>query len=200
MVDYGVGNVGSIIRMAESAGMRVNASADWRDIKKAKKLILPGVGNFGHAMGVLRAGNLDREIVALSDNQNVPLLGICLGMQLLGNRSEESSLTGLGIIDAEVVQLTVAKTKGRPVPHMGWNVVEARENNDLIDTGAPSPRFYFAHSYVVVPKDPRIALATAVYGSTLCVAIQDKNVYGVQFHPEKSHRFGRTLFERFSRL
>ena len=127
-------------------------------------------------------------------------MGICLGMQLLCRNSEEGSAAGLGLIDASVRKLRSETDQSFKVPHMGWNIVRTARPNLILPEGLEEQRFYFVHSYKVVPSDPAVTIGTANYGGEFCVAFQKKNIFGVQFHPEKSHRFGMALMKRFVEL
>lgn len=199
IADYGVGNLGSIANMLKKVGAPAVVSSDRAVLAEADKLILPGVGSFDHAMRELDRSGL---IPTLTDRvrAGTPLLGVCLGMQLLGRGSEEGRLPGLGWIDADVVRFReVVDERGSPlrVPHMGWNVLSpVREHPLLADLGA-EPRFYFVHSFHVVPDDGE-AIGTADYGGPFVAAIARDNVMGVQFHPEKSLRFGMRLLRNFA--
>jgi glutamine amidotransferase len=203
VVDYGMGNVGSIANMLRKVGADAQVSSQARAIETADKLILPGVGAFDAAMqrindaDGLRA-SLDRRVVA----DRVPVLGICLGMQLLTTRSEEGELPGLGWIAARTVSFRGRIDPLLKCPHMGWNVVTPHTPSGLtagFDT-LSEPRFYFVHSYYIECEDRDAAILRTSYGVSYDSAIQCNNIYGVQFHPEKSHRFGMKLLENFARL
>ncbi len=200
IVDYGVGNIGSVIKMANSVGLQVESSSKWRELEQAKKLILPGIGHFGHAMKSLEESGLLGVVHDLARNKEIPILGICLGMQLLSSYSEESGSGGLGLINASVVKLESILPAGLPVPHMGWNTIRPIRQNPLFHEADRPERFYFAHSYVVNPDHADLTIAVSSYGVELCAAVQQGNIFGVQFHPEKSHRFGQKLLENFGKL
>ena len=201
IVDYGIGNLGSIANMFKKVGAAATISSDVTVIGDAEKIVLPGVGSFDRAMRELNASGLIPTLDA-KVHAGTPLLGVCLGMQLLARGSEEGALPGLGWIDASVVHFRPPGSNGArtglKVPHMGWNVLEpAREHPLLADLGE-EPRFYFVHSYHFVPDDPSTALGLVDYGGPFVAAIARDNILGVQFHPEKSHRFGMQLLRNFA--
>jgi len=202
VVDYGMGNVGSIANMLRKVGAEALISPRAQDIERAGKLILPGVGAFDAAMERINAsglrGVLDRRVLA----DKVPVLGICLGMQLLTRSSEEGELAGLGWIAARTLAFRGRIDPHLKSPHMGWNLVQLHSPSPLTAgfTALPEPRFYFVHSYFVECADPAAAIMRTHYGVTYDSAIHQGNIYGVQFHPEKSHRFGMTLLENFAKL
>tara|TARA_Y100000389_G_scaffold202606_1_gene248386 strand:- start:1011 stop:1616 length:606 start_codon:yes stop_codon:yes gene_type:complete len=198
ILDYGLGNLGSIKNMFEYIGIEAEIKNDLDSIKRAKKIILPGVGKFDAAMQRINQSGL-RDILdykALEDR--VPILGICLGMQLLTKKSEEGSLMGLGWIDATVKKFE--PNSNLKVPHMGWNLVEPSSSNNLVNKLKHDSRFYFVHSYYVQTTKTENSLLKTYYGHKFDSGIVSKNIYGVQFHPEKSHSFGMKLFEQFAKL
>jgi len=194
VVDYDMGNVGSIVNMLKKIGHAATLSADPDVIRAADKLILPGVGSFDAGMENIRKRGL---VDVLNDKvvaQRTPVLGICLGMQLLGERSQEGDAAGLGWIPSESVKLASDTLR---VPHMGWNEI-APTSHWLFEGEPADMRFYFVHSYHVVCKDPQHRIATATYGIELTAAVARDHIVGVQFHPEKSHRFGMQLLRNFA--
>ena len=202
VVDYGMGNVGSIANMLKRVGADALVSSQAHDIERAEKLILPGVGAFDSAMERINGSGLraalDRRVVA----DKVPVLGICLGMQLLTHTSEEGELPGLGWIAARTVAFRGRVDPRLKSPHMGWNLVVLHTPSPLttgLDT-LVEPRFYFVHSYFIECDDSNVGILRTTYGVTYDSAIQRGNIYGVQFHPEKSHRFGMRLLENFAKL
>jgi len=202
VVDYGMGNVGSIANMLRKVGADAVVSSQARDLETADKLILPGVGAFDAAMARINTSGLratlDRRVLA----DKIPALGICLGMQLLTQSSEEGELPGLGWVAARTLAFRGRIDARLKSPHMGWNLVTCHTASALT-TGFDSvvePRFYFVHSYFVECVDSKVGILRTTYGVTYESAIQRGNIYGVQFHPEKSHRFGMKLLENFARL
>lgn len=198
LVDYGMGNLGSIKNMLKKAGFDSLISSSADDINRADKLVLPGVGSFDNGMEHLRklglADILSDKVVA----QKTPILGICLGMQLFSKQSEEGVLPGLGWIDAETVRFRFDGQAAMKVPHMGWNAVTPVKDNPLIDLEADrEARFYFVHSYHVECRDPDDVIATTRYGYDFTSVVRHGNIFGVQFHPEKSHKFGLRLLRNF---
>jgi glutamine amidotransferase len=201
VVDNGVGNLGSILNMLKRIGAKAVISSDTRDILAASKLILPGVGAFDRGMQLLR----ELDLVGVLDQQvrgaGVPMLGICLGMQLLARRSAEGGAHGLGWLDAEVVRFDpnrAANVGALKVPHMGWNEVSVRSGDDPIFRGFDtSPRFYFVHSYHMVCQNQDDVIGVTHHGYEFPAAVRNGSVWGVQFHPEKSHRFGMRLLTNF---
>ncbi len=198
VIDYGVGNVGSIRKMLRKGGWDVTVSADPELIDRATGLILPGVGAFDDAMGRLRATGLIGLIERRVLEQEVPLLGICLGMQMLGRRSDEGTSEGLGWIDAETVALP--DRPGLRVPHIGWNAVTPDNGCPLFDETTADDRFYFLHSFQIRCHDPQLVVARSEYGGQFACAVQRGNIHGVQFHPEKSHGAGLRLLSSFARV
>lgn len=197
IVDYGVGNIASLVNMFEHVGAIVHLSRDPAEIARSEKLILPGVGSFAHAMSVLRAHALDDALRVAAANGG-RLLGVCLGMQLLARRSEEGDAEGLGLIQGDVIRIEPS-SKTIKVPNMGWREVRPARPSWMFDS-AENERFYFAHSYYMRCDDPMDAAATIDYDGERIVAVARGNVSGVQFHPEKSHRFGMRLIDAYSRL
>lgn len=197
IVDCGLGNLGALENMLKKAGGAAQVTADPRALENAAKLVLPGVGAFDRGVERLRASGFWEPILAFA-GAGKPVLGVCLGSQLLGESSEEGSARGLGLIRARSVRLP-AEVGGRrlKVPHMGWNDVRALREAPLLCGLEAEARFYFAHSYRLVCDDADDVAAVADYGGELPVYVRRGAVQGVQFHPEKSHRFGLTLFRNF---
>ena len=199
LVDTTTGNVGSVVNMCRRLGVDPVTSDDPIVIANAKKLILPGVGAFDAGMASLRRFGL-AEVLKLRVNEGVPLLGICLGMQLLFDSSEEGSDAGLGLIPGTVKRLPAESPGGPvPIPHMGWSRLEKARLHGLTEGIGEEARFYFVHSYAVVPEEDKDIIGTSIYGSKFVSAIARDNVLGVQFHPEKSHRYGKALLGNFLR-
>lgn len=199
IVDYGVGNVGSVQNMLRKVGAKSRISGKQADIEDADKLILPGVGHFSHGMSKLR----DTGLIPILEEQvlkkNKPILGICLGMQMMTRGSEESDTPGLGWIEAFTHRFP--DTPGLRIPHMGWNTVRSGPSAQLFNRDElDAERFYFVHSYFVRADRAEHIAASCLYGIDFVAAFQVGNLYGVQFHPEKSHLFGMELFRRFAAL
>lgn len=197
VLDYGAGNVGSVIRMIERAGGAARRIGSAQEVLAAGKLVLPGVGAFGYGMGQLASRGLVPALNAAAREARIPILGVCLGMQLMCRSSEEGGVAGLGWIDAEVRRFPAPEATGLRVPHMGWNTLRVVRANPLLSMGGDEQRFYFVHSYRVTCRDPADPIALAHYGDDFVAAFARGNLLGVQFHPEKSHRFGLELMRRF---
>lgn len=197
VLDYGIGNVGSVIRMIEHVGGKAQCVSTPDGILSAKKLVIPGVGAFGNAMAELTRRKLIPPLDAVALQKHIPILGICLGMQLMCLNSEEGELSGLGWIDAEVRRFPKSEISGLRVPHMGWNTLNVIRDNPLISMDCNEHRFYFVHSYKVHCNNSDDPIALTQYGEQFVAAFQRDNLFGVQFHPEKSHRFGMSLMKRF---
>jgi glutamine amidotransferase len=202
IVDYGMGNLGSISNMLKKIGAASQVSSDAAAIGSAEKLILPGVGAFDAAMQRIDASGLRPTLERRVLEDKVPVLGICLGMQLLAESSEEGTRPGLGWIRAEVLDFRGRVPPALKVPHMGWNVVVPTRPCALTQGLAEmvEPRFYFVHSYFMRCRDPGDGILRTHYGLDFDSAVHRGNIYGVQFHPEKSHRFGMTLLHSFASL
>lgn len=200
IVNYGMGNLGSIANMLKKIGAEASISSDPTVIAKAEKLILPGVGAFDHGMASLAQCGL---LPALNESvlqRKVPIMGLCLGMQLLGSTSEEGKAAGLGWIDAETVKFRFGpEQKNMKVPHMGWNRVQIVDRPSPFKGMLPATRFYFVHSYHMVCANPADVLTMTDYGINFVSGVMRENIIGVQFHPEKSHRFGMELFRNFAK-
>lgn len=195
IIDYGMGNVGSIRNMLKAVGRESIVTRAPDELRAASHLILPGVGHFDLGMKNLHASGVVPLLNELALEKHVPFLGICLGMQLMGKRSEEGSEPGLGWMDAECVRFDGAS--GLRVPHMGWNTVRPLRASPLLHELDAEPRYYFVHSYRVRCADRADALLESHYGVDFDAAFERGNLHGVQFHPEKSHRFGMALLRNF---
>ena len=200
ILDCGVGNFLSIARMITIVGGKCYFGHSQADIDKAKKIIIPGVGSFDNGIKMIKSALIFDKIKNKINSKDVIVLGICLGMQLLCRSSEEGSLPGLGVIAADNKKIEISNDKKLKIPHVGWNIVTPVRPNKLIYDTKEQQRFYFVHSYKVVPDDPNIVIGKTHYGNEFCSAFQKDNIYGVQFHPEKSHRFGLELIKRFVQL
>lgn len=201
VVDYGMGNLGSIANMLKKVGAKAMVSSDISVIESADKLILPGVGAFDNGMKNLSDLGLVPILSAKVIRDETPILGLCLGMQLFTQRSEEGNLPGLGWIEAETIRFKFDKDQpGLKIPHMGWNSIKIKRLSRIFDDMYEEPRFYFVHSYYVVCKNDRDVLATTCYGYEFASAVMRDNIVGTQFHPEKSHKFGMKLLKNFVEL
>lgn len=199
VVDYGVGNIGSILNMLKKIGVIAKFSKDPDDILHAKALLLPGVGAFDEGMSCLVNSQLIDVLSRAVNVNNIPLLGICLGMQLLFDTSEEGSMSGLGWIHGNVTRFDKgALPVGTKVPHMGWNTVQQRSADPLLNNLDDDSRFYFVHSYHVNCSKQQNIVATTDHGYPFTSIVRERNIWGVQFHPEKSHRFGMKLLDNFA--
>lgn len=198
IVDYGLGNLGSIKNMLQSLGFESVISADPDRINTASKLILPGVGSFDQGMKNLEERELIPVLHQKVIHEKTPVLGICLGMQLFTANSEEGNLPGLGWIDAETVKFDPGKAPGNfRVPHMGWEYVSQKGSSALLQDLYEEPKFYFAHSYYVKCKNPDEVILTCDYIHEFDAGFAKENILGVQFHPEKSHKYGMKLLSNF---
>jgi len=197
IIDYGLGNLASIRNMIRKAGGKSEISSDPRALASAEKLILPGVGHFAAGMENLRNSGLLPALHEAALMKKTPILGICLGMQLMAGHSEEGDVEGLGWFDAEIIRFRQEKMGSLKVPHMGWNEVNVTHTHPLFPDKEQPERFYFVHSYHIRCNKPEDVLATAHYGYDFTCAVSRENIAGMQFHPEKSHRFGMEMMERF---
>lgn len=200
IVDYGLGNLGSIGNMFKRIGVPSIVSSRAEDIEVAEKLVLPGVGAFDKGMRCLRESGLIEVLHQRVLRDRTPVLGICLGMQLLAIESEEGDLKGLGWVDASIERFDFESCHcNLKIPHMGWNSIEIQRESRLMQGLYEKNRFYFVHSYHLIPRDDDIILSNTRYGSRFVSSIAAGNILGVQFHPEKSHRFGMKMLTNFAR-
>lgn len=199
IVDYGVGNLTSIKNMLYKLGYHdVVVSKDQSQIMDADKLILPGVGHFDYGMRQLRASGLVDTLNHVVIEEKKPLLGICLGAQLLTRGSDEGTEKGLGWIEADTVKFDSSIIdSGLKVPHMGWSDVDANRSSRLFQDMYEEPRFYFVHSYHIVCDNPSNVVVKANYGFEFTAGLENGNILGMQFHPEKSHKYGMKLLSNF---
>ena len=201
IVDYGMGNIHSLQKKVKQLGSTSVISSDYRVIARASKIILPGIGHFGMAMENIKQLNLVEVLHETVTAKKVPTLGICLGMQLMATKSEEGDRPGLGWFDAEVVRLKVKDPYKYKIPHIGWNTIHINNSqNPLMHGIAQHSEFYFMHGYEVKLKKQEEALSYTNYESEFTSAICRENIYGVQYHPEKSHEAGQTLFRNFIKI
>ena len=200
IVNYGLGNLNSISNIISKVGGSSVIINDAAEVKNAEKLILPGVGAFDHGMQKLNDEGWIHVLNEAVLHQKKPVLGICLGMQLMCNSSEEGVLPGLGWIDAEVKRFSIETSSANKIPHMGWNAIKVKKQNGILEDKTEEQRFYFVHSYHAVCNNPNDTLASASHEYEFAAAFCHENIYGVQFHPEKSHRFGMELLKNFIAL
>lgn len=203
VIDYGMGNIGSVLNMLMRLGVTARITSSKADVDTAEKIILPGVGRFDQGMKNLAESGLRGILEKRVIDQGVPILGICLGMQLFSRRSEEGALEGLGWIDAETVRFRFdASAVKLRVPHMGWNSLEKRTDHSFTRNlfEMADLRFYFAHSYHIECHFERNVLAETIHGYAFPSVICKDNILGVQFHPEKSHRYGLALIKNFTEM
>jgi imidazole glycerol-phosphate synthase subunit HisH len=197
VIDYKLGNIASVINMIRKVGGKATVASSKEEILSASKLILPGVGSFDHGIEQLHSLDFFSAIQEKS-NSDTPLLGICLGMQLLANKSEEGNSQGLGLINAEFKRFSFESTDKFRIPHVGWNTIDIIKSNPLLCQDInQEQRFYFTHSYHAVCANEESILANTNYGHNFPCVYHNGNTYGVQFHPEKSHKFGMTIIKNF---
>lgn len=198
IVNYGVGNLASIHNMLRKAGVRSVVTNEASEILAAEKIILPGVGHYDHAMTMLNRSGLRHALEKVVIDLGRPVLGICLGAQILGSRSEEGELSGLGWID--MVCKKIPANSGIRVPHMGWNAISMKKESTLFKFAAADARYYFVHSYYMECARTSDAVGATQHGIDFTSVVQKGNIYGTQFHPEKSLRHGLAVLKAFSRL
>jgi glutamine amidotransferase len=201
IVDYGLGNVLAFVNMYNRLNIAVAVATSVEELTDATKLILPGVGSFDRAMQQLDASGMRNAIEQLVIQNGMPVLGICVGMQMLAGASEEGTLPGLGWIDGHVRKFDASSMpRGAYLPHMGWNDVKPLAKGGLFKGMDADARFYFLHSYYFDPQQTEDVLAVTDYGDNFASAVRRNHVFGVQFHPEKSHHFGSQLLKNFAEL
>jgi len=198
IIDYGLGNLGSVANMLKKIGARAVVTSTPEEIRGAAGLILPGVGHFDEGMRRLRERSLREILTERVVEAKTPVLGICLGIQLLARGSEEGNEPGLGWIGADVKRFSFPAAERLSVPHMGWNEVDIVDEGLFRGVPSTPARFYFVHSYHVVCDDPGSVAAWSTYGSRFTAAIHAGHIYGAQFHPEKSHKFGMAVLKNFA--
>jgi len=201
IIDYGVGNISAFQNAYKRLDIPTKIAKTTKDLDDAKKLILPGVGSFDYAMSQLNASGMREKLDELVIEDKVPIIGICVGMQMMGNRSDEGKLEGLKWIDSEILKfeenLIQQRTK---LPHMGWNDVTPINNHSLFKGLGKNAIFYFLHSFYFKCNNPTDSIAFSEYGISFSSAVNRDNIYGIQFHPEKSHQYGEKLLHNFANI
>lgn len=201
LIDYGVGNINAFVNVYKRVDVPVKIAKTSQDLEDAEKLILPGVGHFDHAMDQLNKSGMREKLDELVLIKKVPVIGICVGMQMMANNSEEGNEEGLKWIDATVKKFDESKidfvTK---LPHMGWNDVIPVKDLELFKGLENDSIFYFLHSYFFQCNNPQDIMAISDYGGEFASAAHHENIYGIQFHPEKSHHYGEILLHNFAKL
>lgn len=196
--DYGMGNVGSILNMLRHIGASAEVATHPEHLLEARGVVLPGVGHFDRAMENLTASGMADALKHAVINRCLPVLGICLGMQLMCKSSQEGSVSGLGLVDAHVQRFNLSCESGFKVPHMGWNKVMVQREGTLLGDPIEVPaRYYFVHSFYVSCENDDDVIGSTHYGVDFVSAFQHGSITGVQFHPEKSHKYGMQLFDNF---
>lgn len=201
IVDYGVGNIQAFVTMFKRLDIPAQRARSPIDLDDATRLILPGVGAFDHAMNRLNQSGMRDALDALVIERKVPVLGVCVGMQMLASGSDEGVLPGLSWVPGRVRAFASTPSAAQlPMPHMGWNDLKVTPNARLFTGFEPHPRFYFLHSYFFDCEDQSDVAATASYGLEFACTVTRGHIHGVQCHPEKSHRFGAQLLRNFAEL
>lgn len=199
VIDYGLGNVQAFLNVYKRLGIPASRAKEASELAGARHVILPGVGSFDHAMGMFNASNMRDPLERLVAAGDTRVLGICVGMQMLAESSDEGTLSGLGWVPGTVRRfMGQPGMESLPMPHMGWNDVFPSGSSGLFDPAEPAGQFYFLHSYYFSCASSDNAIARTGYGISFDCAVRKGHVYGVQFHPEKSHGWGSKLLERFA--
>ena len=196
IINYGLGNVQSFINSYRMLGIPSISISDKKDLKRVDRLILPGVGSFDNAIERLNNSGMRDGIEDLIFNEKVPIMGICIGLQIMAKTSTEGSCLGLGWIDGKVNIIN----KNLILPHMGWNEINVKANGSRLLSNLQSRKFYFLHSYHFIPYEEKNIIASVNYGQEILAVISKGNIYGCQFHPEKSHSAGLNVLENFANL
>lgn len=201
LIDYGVGNINAFTNVYKRLNIETKIAKTASDLNSAEKIILPGVGSFDYAMHRLNNSGMRERLDELVLQEKVPVVGICVGMQMMGNSSDEGNSEGLKWIDADILKFDPALIKYvTKLPHMGWNDVVPTKPNKLFTGLESESLFYFLHSYYFKCKNSDDSIAVSEYGELFTSAVNHKNVYGIQFHPEKSHHYGEILLNNFAKL
>ena len=201
LIDYGVGNIFAFQNVYKRLDIPTKIAKSTEDLMDAQKLILPGVGSFDYAMIRLNNSGMRDKLDELVLEQKVPVIGICVGMQMMGNRSDEGSEMGLKWIDGDILKFDEKLIQHRTkLPHMGWNDVTPVTNHPLFSGLEKEAIFYFLHSFFFKCNNPNDSIALSDYGVSFSSAVNKDNIYGIQFHPEKSHQYGEKLLHNFAML
>lgn len=201
ILSYGLGNIKAIANIYSRLNIPCGIASDKADLESATKVILPGVGAFDQAMKLLNESGMREPVDCLVREEGVPVLGICVGMQMMASQGDEGNAQGLGWIEGRVIELSTSSLSAKPkLPHMGWNSLRPTEQHRLFEGVDCDRGFYFLHSYHFVCADEENVLATSQYGEEFASAVSSGNIYGVQFHPEKSHHNGVSIFKNFAEI
>ena len=201
IIDYGVGNIFSFQNVYKRLDILTKIAKTYKDLSDAKKIILPGVGSFDYAMKQLNVSGMREKLDELVLEKKVPVIGICVGMQMMGNRSDEGKLEGLKWIDSEILKFDESLIQQRTkLPHMGWNDVTSVNNHPLFVGLEKEAIFYFLHSFYFKCNNPKDSIAVSDYGLSFSSAVNKDNIYGIQFHHEKSHQYGEKLLNNFANI
>lgn len=199
LIDYGVGNINAFLNIYKQLNIAIKVAKTTNDLDEmTSKIILPGVGHFDYAMQRFNDSGMREKVDDFVLNKELPVIGICVGMQMMANESEEGTLPGLGWINAKVVKFSEEQRSAKiPLPHMGWNDITYTENK-IFNGFVEQPKFYFLHSYYFCCNDETSIVAQSEYGTKFTCVANYKNRYGIQFHPEKSHKYGIQLLKNFA--
>lgn len=201
IINYGVGNIFAFQNVYKRLDIPTKIAKSSQDLIDAEKIVLPGVGSFDYAMNQLNKSGMREKLDELVLVKKIPVIGICVGMQIMGNRSDEGKLEGLNWIDSEILKFDERLINQRTkLPHMGWNDVIPVKNHPLFIGLEEEAIFYFLHSFYFKCNNPEESIAVSDYGISFSAAVNRENIFGIQFHPEKSHQFGEKLLHNFARL
>lgn len=203
IINYGVGNISAFVNIFKELNIPLKIVSNKEDLTGVSKIILPGVGHFDYAMSKFDESGMKEIIDEMVVSMKVPVIGICVGMQMMANRSDEGKLKGLGWIDAEVKRFEpnqMVKNINLPLPHMGWNDVCPTGDSLIFEKLQENSKFYFLHSYYFICNNENDIIANSEYGISFTCAANHENIYGIQFHPEKSHKYGIQLLRNFAEL
>ena len=196
IIDYGVGNIKAFVNLYKRLGIEIEIASNYRSLTNASKLILPGVGHFDYAMNKFNESGMIETVNNLVTKKKVPVLGICVGMQIMAMSSDEGTKKGLGWIDADVKKIDIRNNNFR-LPHMGWNNIIINKNDDILKNLDNNSTFYFLHSYYFNCTNENNVVAFSNYGSNFPSIVRQENIIGIQCHPEKSHEFGEQILKNF---